>query len=233
MAATTVISCPACQKKFKGRSDLQGKKVRCPSCQHTFLVEAMATDQVGADEQPAKARAATVAPPKPPPMPKAPTKPAAKPKPPPPPSKPVDDDDEEGGENPYGVTELDLAPRCPHCAEEMESADAVICLFCGYNTLTREIGHTSTVIAATGGEQFMWLLPGILNALSVVFLTVFCLWFSLALPEMSKGTKVAFLDHESMRMWATLIALAGMWPAGFFAYKRLIMEPRPPEKKKD
>ena len=150
-------------------------------------------------------------------------------------SPPVDDEDEYGGQaNPYGVTDLDLAPRCPHCANEMESEDAIICLHCGYNTETREIGHTTTVVAITGGEHFMWLLPGLLSGLGVVFLGVSCLFFSVMLPMiLSPKSWLTFLDHESMRMWMALICLAGMSGMGRFAYKRLIMEPKPMEKKKD
>jgi hypothetical protein len=36
-----------------------------------------------------------------------------------------------------------------------------------------------------------------------------------------------------MRMWATMIGLIIMWGVGIFAYKRLIVNPTPPEKKSD
>jgi DNA-directed RNA polymerase subunit RPC12/RpoP len=219
MAVTTVISCPACAKRFKGRPELKGKKVRCPACAHTFLVEDVATDPGATDDEP---------PPAPKARPPAKPKPAAKPAAPPPALEDEDDDP-----NPYGVTTADMAPRCPHCANEMESADAIVCLFCGYNTQTRQIGQTKTVVQTTTGEHFMWLLPGLLSGLGIVFLSIFCLFFCLALPDMIQRSWMSFLDHESMRMWITLIALAIMWPAGFFAHKRLIMQPRPPEQKKD
>src|SRR5215831_3107456 len=38
MATTSVITCPECRKKFKGRADLQGKKIRCPFCTKPFVV---------------------------------------------------------------------------------------------------------------------------------------------------------------------------------------------------
>src|SRR5919204_175930 len=47
------------------------------------------------------------------------------------PGRPAPDDDEEDA-NPYAVADLSLAPRCPHCAADMEP-DAVVCLSCGYN----------------------------------------------------------------------------------------------------
>src|SRR5262249_12001216 len=53
----------------------------------------------------------------------------------PPAKKPHQDDEDEGiHANPYGVTTLDLTPRCPHCANEMVSEEAIICVYCGYNT---------------------------------------------------------------------------------------------------
>src|SRR5689334_11651000 len=39
MAATSIITCPKCTKKFKGREELIGRKVRCPSCGHGFIVQ--------------------------------------------------------------------------------------------------------------------------------------------------------------------------------------------------
>ena len=46
-----------------------------------------------------------------------------------------DDDDEDA--SPYGITEDTFTPRCPQCANEMESREAVVCLYCGYNTVMR------------------------------------------------------------------------------------------------
>src|SRR5579864_2485051 len=98
----TLITCPECRKKFKGKGDLQGKKIRCPFCKAPFTVPEMGEA--------------------------APSKPAAKPAKaakaaPKPPAFPGEEDD---NPNPYGVTELDLAPRCPNCANEMESEEAVV-----------------------------------------------------------------------------------------------------------
>ncbi len=224
MSDSMSIVCPSCQKKFKGRPELRGKKVRCPGCSHAFVVNgAPASSADGAKKAPAAAAAKG----KPAGQPRPVAVKAAKP--------PTDDEDEYSGQaNPYGVTELDLAPRCPHCANELESEDAIICLYCGYNTETRQIGHTTTVIATTGGEHFKWLLPGLTSGLGVIFLGIFCLFFSVMLPTiLSPKSWLTFLDHESMRMWMALICLGGMWGMGIFAYKRLIMEPKPMEKKKD
>src|SRR3982074_2033126 len=103
MAEAITIICPECEKKMTVPADAVGKKARCKECQHVFAVRAPATKKA-------------------PPAPKI---KSAKPK-----AKPTDEDEED--DTPIGVTALDTAPRCPNCANEMESEEAVICLTCGY-----------------------------------------------------------------------------------------------------
>src|SRR5437763_9806537 len=93
MAEHPIITCPECDKKFRTKADVRGKRIKCPFCAELFLVPS-------AEEEPNTAiqrRDGT---------------PGG-----------VGEEAEEN-DNPYGVTELDLAPRCPNCAEEMESAEA-------------------------------------------------------------------------------------------------------------
>src|SRR5262245_36147539 len=121
---TLTVTCPNCQKQIKAPAELQGKKIRCKACEQVFVVQ---------PDRPVKANPAKPAA-------------AAKGKPPaqaapPAPEAPLDvvplADDDEDNPNPYGLTEETFAPRCPHCAYELESADAKVCLNCGYNTATR------------------------------------------------------------------------------------------------
>src|SRR5436309_9926666 len=142
MAATSVITCPECGKKFKGREELRGRRVRCPNCGHAFIVPTLAQDKVDSQGEPAP-RLAEEAPPPP--------APAEEPR-----IKSALDEELEAGSNPYGVSTLDLAPRCPNCANELESADARICLHCGYDTLSRTIGKTKKLIEHTSHERFLW-----------------------------------------------------------------------------
>lgn len=215
MADSPVITCPECKKKFKGKGDLAGKKIKCPLCSKVFVVPAAGAE---AKSEAVKAGAA--------PAPGTAPAPAAAP-------MKFADDEEDANPNPYGVTALDLAPRCPNCAQEMEDEKAFICLYCGYNTLTREIGRTEKLIAHTSGEKFKHWLPGLMNLFAIFFMVGLITFFSTVVPGMVEGGRLSFLDHESLRMWLTLIFLSLIWTCGFFAYKRLILEPTPQEKRSE
>ncbi|MBI3407557.1 MAG: hypothetical protein HY040_04280 [Planctomycetes bacterium] len=195
MADTPVITCPECTKKFKGKGDLSGKRIRCPLCSHVFVVPAQS--KAHAAEQPRRTF--------------------------------LDDDDAD--KNPYGVTELDLSARCPNCANPMADEKAFVCLYCGYNTLTRELGKTEKSVAHTGGEHFKHLLPGLFAVSGILFIIMLLLFYSLVLPSLlSKESWISFLDHESMRLWLTTPLLSAIWALGYFAFRRLIIKPLPPPK---
>jgi DNA-directed RNA polymerase subunit RPC12/RpoP len=222
MAVTTVAACPGCAKKFKVRAELAGKKIRCPGCGEAFTVKAVVdrggAERTGADKKPA-AR---------PPAKTAPAPQPARPAPPPP-----DDELNDDNPNPYGVTTLDIAPRCPHCANEMESPDALICLYCGYNTQTRTLGSTRKVVALSFGEHFAHLLPGLLCLVGILFLILLHLFYCLTVPSLVRDAWTYWLDHESLRLWIGSIFLGIIWGLGIFMYRRLILEPKPAEKLKD
>ena len=38
MAESPIITCPECRKKFKGKGNLEGKKIKCPQCAKAFVV---------------------------------------------------------------------------------------------------------------------------------------------------------------------------------------------------
>jgi DNA-directed RNA polymerase subunit RPC12/RpoP len=137
--------------------------------------------------------------------------------------------------NPYGVTELDLAPRCPHCAKELESEDAVICLHCGYNTQTRQHGATVRTYANTSGDQFKWLLPGILCVVGILAMigAICYLWLGLPDPNNEKIKEEWWKEFiRPAQVWGSI--LAGFFIVGFgrFAVLRLVLYPTPPEMEK-
>jgi predicted Zn finger-like uncharacterized protein len=231
--AIIVITCPQCDKKIKVPDDKVGKKIRCKNCEHVFVIKPPAAQE-------AIAEAKT----KPPAAPAKEAKPAK-------PTKPSDDDDETGpSKTGYGMTDLDLGVRCPQCAAELESEESIICLNCGYNRVTRELVRTRKIKEVTGGDKFVWLLPGILAALGVLLLIGYCFFHHFALPgiiienwdtltatksrlEALKDDSVAFwqaaLCHPAIELWIFVFIMFGCWKAGRFAYKRLIENPNPPE----
>jgi hypothetical protein len=208
MAAGIMIHCPECDKRYKGKPGLGGRKIRCPFCGGVFVVprEDEEEEVTRAMETPARTL--------------------------PPAQAPAGEVDEWSEKNPYGVTDIYLGPRCPHCASPMADDKAIICLECGYNTLTRTMGKTEKVLALTFGEHLMHLLPGLLCVFGIVTLMALLLWYCLVFPGTVTGFW-RFADHESMRMWATIIVLFAIWTLGFFAFRRIVLNPKPAEKQKD
>lgn len=202
MADAILIACPECNKKLRTPSRLQGKKIRCKACGHTFTAQAGAAGQ----ESDAVGKA--------------------------PKTKAGKQADLHADFNPYAVTETDLSPRCPHCAAEMESADAIICLHCGYNTRTRERHQTKAVYYTTGMDYFIWLLPGIVCAIVVLGLIGFIVFLVLGLKDLVEANKDAWwvFGLKAMQVWGTVFALFAMFFAGKFAIRRLIFHPKPPER---
>jgi hypothetical protein len=246
MAAVT-ITCPKCHKTFKGRLELEGRRARCPGCDHAFVLRLGDTLKVdpGAAEEAIKAAPAKKARAGAPAVPAAPRSDIPAPVPPPsaagpptditaspPPASPTAhyDPDDEDNPNPYGVTTPDLRARCPSCANPLESEDAVVCLYCGYNTQTRITPGTKKIVEATAETHIMWLLPGLLCVLGIVVLAILCLIYCIT---MASEMWDSFLVHESLRIWIVIIALSVMWGLGQFAFSRLIMNPTPPEETKE
>jgi hypothetical protein len=210
MATAISVTCPGCKKAMRAPIEARGKKVRCKSCNHVFVVPAA----------PARAPAG---------------KPGARPQPGAdavtamvPPPEEIEDDD--GESKPYGVLTMDLTPRCPHCANELESAEAVICLKCGYNLQTRDFHRTRTTLDVTGGDVFVWLLPGILCVILVLCLIGFDIWYCLKIKSIVAGEDwLEWLGSGFMRLWMVIFTLFIMYKAGKFAFIRLILNPTPPE----
>lgn len=231
MAAAIVVTCPACRKQLKVPAEFQGKKVRC-KCGSTLRVGSAAPKKAAAPQAAAPKAAApdeelqyafkpdeggpvTV------PQSEAGSQPAA-------PKRFLDDDDDA---NPYDLTHLDDAARCPYCAKAMDPPDAVICLHCGYNNQTRQMVTTKVVYETTFGDWCKWLGPGILCVISAVALLAgdayFCFgagWWdgmdeSMGSQSFSRG----------IRVWVSVMVLWVCWFCAKFAFRRLILNPRPPE----
>jgi len=234
MAEPVAVRCPKCEKKFKSKSAEEGKRIRCPHCERAFTVEEddlVASKPAAATKPKGKGSAAVkAAAPAPPPIPLVET-----PKPPEP-AKQADpfDEEDDGGPKNYGVTQQDIQARCPNCANPLTSDRDVVCTWCGYNLQTRVLGKTEKLIAHTAGEHFMWLLPGLACVAFILGQTIFILYYCIVLPTtLDENSWLNLTDHESMRMWTVIISLFDIWPAGLFAFSRLVLHPKPPKKVKE
>lgn len=220
MAATILIVCPQCGKQIKAPLKVLGKKVCCKFCQAAFVArKGDGKEPPGKAAKPAGGKAV-----------KAPSKPASSK-----PAKPADDADDDDP-NPYGLIDISLAARCPNCANEMESEDAIICLICGYNTQTRMRAQMRKIHYTTGWEHFRWLLPGIACALVVFSLIGFNIWYLKKIDELVSWENDSFFKGMwtigGIKLWVVIMSLGIMWVAGKFAFKRLILHPKPPEVEK-
>ena len=226
MAATVVISCPQCKKQMKVPPDFKGKKVRCQGCSHVFTVGGPTGIQ---------AKPTGGAPPK---KPASPAKPAKTP-------GPAADEDDDG--KPYQLTGMAEVARCPHCTEEMESEDAVVCLHCGFNTQTRTHLETKKTIAPTGFEQFLWLLPGILCIPAMILMIVHALMliigrvngnaplvfsatYQFLFGDPDKEDKILPRAIDCCVIWWLIGYGFGIYKCIQFGIKRLIQQPKKPEK---
>ena len=236
MTTTITLSCPNCQQQIKAPQEAAGKQVRCKACGEVFTAQAAP----GKTKPVAKAAPAK--------------KPGAKAA-----GKPKKDEvyDEWSDRNPYDVTEQDHVFRCPHCAGEMESEDAVVCLHCGYNTQTRVKGQTLRVIKTTFPEWVAWLGPGILCVLMLVPLGLahVYLWgarfptpvkwmptlefapapeTTFSHPEVEGSKEGPLVDGMLWaRIWGSVFSAAFMYGCAWFAVRRLVMNPKPPLKVKE
>jgi DNA-directed RNA polymerase subunit RPC12/RpoP len=144
------------------------------------------------------------------------------------------EDEEWGAIKAYPVDSVKDAPRCPFCAHELEEEDQIVCLNCGYNLLTRERLEPRVLEPVTGGDQFMWLLPGILCLLGVLAAVGFgvCVWLPNTVLDWGLDWKEWVQDGEFIKVYLSVILLFAIFFLGRFAVKRLILHPHPPDKEK-
>jgi hypothetical protein len=221
MATTILLICPECNKQIKAPDNVLGKRVRCKFCQAAFVASK------GGGSKPADGKAGK------PSAGKSAKAPVGKPAAGKPAKSAVGDEDDD---NPYKLTDVSMAPRCPNCANEMEDEEAIICLTCGYNTRTRELAKTVKTYDNTAGDYFLWLLPGIACALAVLFLIGFNVWYLLKIDDVISWDNDPFFlgmwTISGIKLWVVIMSLGLIWLAGRFAVKRLIFNYTPPEVEK-
>lgn len=232
MAETFVIACPECGKQVKVSDEHVGKRVKCKGCGQIFPVKAPPT---AASAPKTKAASGGEGKSKGPP-------PVQKPDPAAPPPKPTGNE-EEFDPNKYTLAPTnDNLPRCPFCANELESLDALICLHCGYNTRTRLRPQVKQIYQAGLGETILWLLPGILCVLTIIgmivwyiiFWTMIDEWMADSVFEDDPGPPKTFLGGLGpgfMRLYQALIIVFLAVPLFRIAFKRLVRDNKPPERR--
>lgn len=221
MANTFVIACNECEKQIKVPEEMIGKKIRCKECGNVITVKKP-------NDEPAPKKKGKGAP-------KDEEKPAeTKSK-----NRMLEEDDEDG-KNPYGlITDDEGVSRCPNCAKELESNEAVICLHCGYNTMTRERQTSAAVYEATGEDKFHWWLPGILCCVGILVVIGLSIFFGIKTRSWMIGGW--FHDEENPdKPWLVkpgcfifgnvMISLFVVLALGRFAYRRLVVNNKPPER---
>jgi hypothetical protein len=218
MPTPMLIVCPGCHKESQGSTDLLGKKIRCKACGEVFPVQKPVPAKAVATAKPGKKKEEALIPI---------LDEVKKPK-----SSGRQEVDDSTESKPYQVTDLDLATRCPHCAAEME-AGGIICLTCGYNTQSRHRFETRKVIGHTGGEKFIWLLPGILCVICVLTFIGAIVFLWVQFPTLYKQNEAewwgGFFGFWA-QIWGSVVSTFIIWFSGRYAFIRLVFHPNPPEK---
>jgi DNA-directed RNA polymerase subunit RPC12/RpoP len=132
---------------------------------------------------------------------------------------------------PYTITKEEDKPRCPYCANDVES-DQTICLQCGYNLKTREHQKTLVLHPHSGMDYFLWLSPGILSALVALAAIGMIILAWLKQPIFGAWFYEWFQDWRWGRVYLTAFMGIITWLTGKFAFKRLVLNPHPPEVEK-
>ncbi|HSQ55223.1 MAG TPA: hypothetical protein VLM40_05710 [Gemmata sp.] len=220
MAATAEIVCPECDENLRVPESVFGKRVKCKHCGHAFVVKKPAA------------------------------KPAAKPADSPPALTPEEakrkrllDDDDENIQIEL-IAGDDEIPRCPHCAKELDPPDAVVCVNCGFNNVTRAAASTKKVWAPSAEDWIMHLLPGILAASICIGLIV---WNIICYMNMREWMTGSFLDQDELDAagrkkfyvapgfficLSVVFSILAFIPCVKLAFRRFYLEFRPPEQLK-
>jgi len=199
MPAVITVVCPKCKKAIQAPDSVVGKRIKCKSCQNVF---AAAAEEPSAASAPKPAEAPVV-------------------------KKSLDHPDEWGEIKAYSVEPLKEKPRCPFCAWELEYADDIVCLHCGYNLQTRERLAQQAFEPLSGMDYFKWHIGPvfcILLAMAAIGTIVF-IWVAW---ELDWG----YPWSEAMKVYCSAMCVAVAYFAGKFALMRMIFHPQPPQREK-
>ncbi|MER3415635.1 MAG: hypothetical protein C4297_05410 [Gemmataceae bacterium] len=139
------------------------------------------------------------------------------------------EEDEWGIVKAYGLHNEKIQPRCPYCAHELESEEQVVCLRCGYNLRTREKLEPKILEPVTFLDWTFWLLPGIGCVLiALAFGGVIAILWTRT-PDLSPLYLGWMQEYLWAQIYGTVFCAVIIWFCLLFAFKRLVLNPRPPE----
>lgn len=235
MAAPIDTTCPNCATVLRVPAELAGKKVKCKKCNTVIAIPAAAKPLPPELLKPGPAKAKPV---------------TAKPAPPPPaadaPLKLAKDEDDDDDASPMGVIKESDAPRCPHCAKDMDPPDAMICLHCGYDLRERKRKESKAVVEQTFFDYFVHHIGAVLLlflAIGLIVGSVIC-WINMDdwMTSMFSGT---FLENDKdpvtnktsfivkpwcFSLWILIIVLWIDYYCAKWIFRRFFINYRPPEK---
>ena len=240
MAETIAAGCPSCAKVFQVPRTLAGKTIRCKACQATFAVPVAP----GAPPAPGKPDAPLRFKDDPPPASAARPKPAAKPAPEALKTmrRAVTDDEDENSD-PYAAVHDDLdVPRCPFCAEVLDPPDTKVCLNCGYDLLDRKRHGSKRVYEHTNADYFSHWLPGLIwlaVAGAALGLSIACglnmrSWLTGSFLDKDEKNPITdqaefYAPPYCFNIWIWTFCAFIIVKGATFAYKRLVLNWKPPE----
>ena len=233
MANPIDTACPSCATVLRVPVEFAGKKVKCKTCNAVFPVPVPVKALPAEFAKPGTAKPAKPAKP-------IAAKPAALP---PPTGAPLNfAADDEDDNNPYTSIKENEAPRCPHCAKDMDPPDAAICLNCGYDLRVRQRKESRNVIEHTFLDYvkhhsvavLLVLLAIGLNVGAIVCWMYMTSWVGpwLETEEVNDASKAKnhYVKPWCFSLWIEMMVIWASWKCLKFAFKRFFKEPRPPEK---
>ena len=203
MPAALLVVCSGCQTRYQVPPVLAGKKIRCKNCGGVIPVPRVAATAKPVAKATPKPQTADA------PAPKA---------------------EEWGQITAYEVITEKDKPRCPHCAHDMDEGE-IVCLNCGYNTMTRERLPAQVLEPVTGSDYFMWLLPGIICAVLALFSLFMLQSIFTRFPYLEFLDWMYFdrLENKAIPSYMAIFFIMDIWGLSYFAVKRLILNPHPPD----
>lgn len=147
----------------------------------------------------------------------------------------VQEDEEEDGKvgKAYTIVSESETPKCANCAKELLNAKAIICVYCGFNSRTRTWNRTKKLVDKTPGDYILWHLPAIISSVVVVLGLVLLGVYFWKVPGWADAnpndTLPWLLNTLFFKIYMTVMVLYLVWSLGFYALKRFVYFPHPPE----